>query len=202
MSEPAGAPTQEAAYAQRLQRIGGVWWKRVLNVQAPYRAHLRRLRLGRVLDIGCGIGRNLSHLDGNGVGVDHNVDAVAAVRALGFEAYVPAEFHRRKAGDRFDSLLVSHVLEHLPAEAASGLLAEYLPYIKPGGRVVFITPQERGYASDATHVWFVGHAETKRLAKQAGLTVERQYSFPFPRRVGRIFAYNEFVMVGRVPDTH
>ena len=91
--------------------------------------------------------------------------------------------------------------EHLPEDVADGLLAEYLPYIKPGGRVVFITPQERGYATDATHVWFVGHDETKRLAGRAGLTVERQYSFPFPRRAGRIFAYNEFVMVGRVPDT-
>jgi hypothetical protein len=35
----------------------------------------------------------------------------------------------------------------------------------------------------------------------AGMTVERQCSFPFPRRAGKIFAYNEFVMVGWVPDT-
>lgn len=75
-----GASTEGADYARRLQRIGDVWWKRVLNVQAPYRAHLRRLQLGFTLDVGCGIGRNLSHLDSNGIGVDHNAEAIAHVR--------------------------------------------------------------------------------------------------------------------------
>ncbi len=201
MTEPAQAPTQKAEYAERLQRIGGVWWKRVLNVQAPYRAHLRRLRMGRVLDVGCGIGRNLAHLDGNGVGVDHNAEAVEFVRAQGYEAYTAEEFHRVHAGSKFDSLLVSHVLEHLSPDVAKGLLAEYLPYVRPGGKVVFITPQERGYATDATHVWFVGHAESQQLAADAGFVVKRQYSFPFPRPVGKVFTYNEFVTVGEVPHT-
>lgn len=200
MAESADAPTQRPEYAERLHRIGGVWWKRVLNVQAPYRAHLRRLRLGYMLDVGCGVGRQLSHLDGNGVGVDHNADAVASVRALGYRAYTAQEFHGSEHGTpaRFDSMLFSHVLEHLPADAAVKLVAEYLPYVKPGGKVVFITPQERGYASDSTHVWFVGHAETADIARRLRLRVEKQYSFPFPRPVGKIFTYNEFVMVGRV----
>ena len=33
--------------------------RRMLPTQAPYRWNLRRLRLGRVLDVGCGVGRNL-----------------------------------------------------------------------------------------------------------------------------------------------
>ncbi len=202
MADQADAPTQKAEYAERLHRLGGVWWKRALNVQAPYRAHLRRLKLGYVLDVGCGIGRNLLHVDGNGVGVDHNADAVQRVRALGIPAYTPEDFHageHGKAGS-FDSMLVSHVLEHVPANIAVDLVNEYLPYVKAGGKVVFITPQERGYASDATHVWFVGHRETAELAGKLGLRVEKQYSFPFPRVAGKVFTYNEFVMVGRVTD--
>jgi hypothetical protein len=36
-------------------------------------------------------------------------------------------------------------------------------------------------------------------AERHGLTVERAYSFPFPRMAGKVFTYNEFVMVGRLP---
>ena len=54
-----------------------VWWKKALNVQAPYRWNLRRQRLGRTLDVGCGIGRNLETLDPGSVGVDHNEHSVA-----------------------------------------------------------------------------------------------------------------------------
>ncbi len=60
---------------------------------------------------------------------------------------------------------------------------------------MFITPQERGYASDATHVRFVGFTESAAMAATLGLTVARQYSFPFPRSAGRVFTYNEFVTV-------
>jgi len=42
-------------------------------VQAPYRRNLRRLVGDRaVLDVGCGIGRNLANLGPGSVGVDHN----------------------------------------------------------------------------------------------------------------------------------
>lgn len=196
-----GTSTEGADYAQRLHRIGDVWWKRVLNVQAPYRAHLRRLKLGHTLDVGCGIGRNLSHLDGDGVGVDHNAEAIASVRAMGYQAYTVEEFHKSEhaSAGRFDSLLVSHVLEHMPFDKAVKLVEEYLPYIKRGGKVVFITPQERGYASDQTHVEFVGFAEAAQIAQQAGVVVAKQYSFPLPRLAGKAFTYNEFVLVGRVP---
>jgi 2-polyprenyl-3-methyl-5-hydroxy-6-metoxy-1,4-benzoquinol methylase len=160
---------------------------------------VRRLRLGYTLDVGCGIGRNLSHLGGNGVGVDHNATSVAACRALGFEAFTVDDFmasdHARPG--RFDSMLAAHVLEHAPEPEARGIMEMYLPYVRDGGRVVFITPQERGFASDATHVRFVAFEESADMACALGLTVEKQYSFPFPRSAGKIFTYNEFVTVAR-----
>ena len=65
------------------------------------------------------------------------------------------------------------------------------------GRVVFITPQEVGYRSDTTHVRFVDLAVLRRHADSLGLTVDRAYSFPFPRLAGRVFRHNEFVLVAR-----
>ena len=57
------------AYADRLKaRL--VWWKRALDVQAPYRWNLRRLKPGFMLDVGCGLGRNLELVLGVCVVVD------------------------------------------------------------------------------------------------------------------------------------
>jgi 2-polyprenyl-3-methyl-5-hydroxy-6-metoxy-1,4-benzoquinol methylase len=195
------AQTRDEAYARRLQRLEGARWKRLLSAQAPYRWNVRRLRLGFTLDVGCGIGRNLRHLDGNGVGVDHNETSVRLARESGLVAYTPDGFLASPYArpGRFDSMLLAHVLEHLPEDDVRGLLKSYLPYLRPGGTVVFITPQERGYASDATHVRFVGFAEATALATELGLEVTRAYSFPLPRFAGRWFTYNEFVVVSRTP---
>jgi SAM-dependent methyltransferase len=191
--------TEGAEYTERLQRLGGAGWKRLLDVQAPYRWNIRRLGLGRTLDVGCGIGRNLAHLGGQGVGVDHNPTSVAACRAQGLVAYTVDEFLASPDArpNAFDAVLAAHVLEHLPEPEARAVIEMYLPYLRDGGTVVFITPQERGFASDATHVRFVGHAEAADMAARLGLEVRRQYSFPFPRLAGKVFTYNEFVTVAR-----
>jgi SAM-dependent methyltransferase len=193
-------PVGNAEYTQRLVQLQTVWWKRILPVQAPYRWNLRRLGLGVTLDLGCGIGRNLVSLGGDGVGIDYDPLSVEYARSRGVEAYLPTDF---AASDRnrpatFDSLLLSHVAEHMTAPELRDFLAPYLPCVRDGGKVVLICPQERGYASDATHVEFVDFAAMTRLAADLGLAIDRQYSFPFPRSAGKLFVYNEFVMVARV----
>lgn len=196
----AGRATAGADYAERLQRLQGARWKRWLDVQAPYRRHIRRLSLGRVLDLGCGIGRNLAHLAGDGVGVDHNPEAIAIAKSRGLVAYDSAAWAGApEAQDgAFDALLVSHVLEHLSEADGRDLVRSHLRYVRSGGQCVFITPQERGYRTDATHVRFVGFAEIHRLSAELGLAPVLARSFPFPRPAGRVFAYNEFVVVARI----
>ncbi len=202
MSDPAVRPsTADPSYAARLQRLESARWKRWLDVQAPYRWNVRRLCPGRVLDLGCGVGRNLAHLDGRGLGVDHSAHAVAAARARGLTAVTSDELwsseHARPQG--FDTLLAAHLLEHLPTDEALSLLAQHLPLVRPGGLVVLITPQERGWRSDATHVRRVGPAELAATTHVLGLEPVEMRSFPFPRAAGRVFTYNEHVHVARVP---
>lgn len=195
---PSGGGEQTAGreYADRLRRLEGAHWKQLANVQAPYRRHLRRLSLGRTLDVGCGIGRNLIALDSGSVGVDHNANAVASARERGLIAYTPDEFRTSGlASQAFDSILVAHVLEHVDEATADGLLRDYLPLLRTGGAVVLITPQEAGFASDPTHIRFLDTDELCDQAERVGLRVRRNYSFPFPRVIGKLFPYNEFVLV-------
>lgn len=169
----------------------------MIDVQAPYRWNLRRLGLGRVLDVGCGLGRNLAHLGPDSVGVDHNADSVQIARSRGFTALTVEEFASspHATPGAFDSLLYAHVLEHMDRPAGIDLLHAYLPYLAGNGRICLITPQERGYTSDSTHVRFIDLDELRTIAREFGWQVERAYSFPLPRIFGRLFTYNEFVLV-------
>jgi SAM-dependent methyltransferase len=192
-----GPATAEPEYAERLRRLDESAWRRFFNVQAPYRWNIRRLRLGRALDIGCGLGRNLAYLDSSSVGVDHNAQAIAIARSRGLQAYTVEDFVQSPLArpGSFDSLLVAHVVEHMSEPAGIALLRDYLPYLKPGGRVCLITPQELGYRTDSTHVRFVDHDDLVALVTGLGLRVSRRFSFPFPRLAGKFFPYNEFVLI-------
>lgn len=192
--------TRDASYARRLERKGDRLWKRVLNVQAPYRYNVRRHDLGRTLDVGCGLGRNLAALQPDSVGVDHNLSSVQEARRRGHRAMTVDEWQDSPLRVRgaFDSLLLAHVIEHMDEEAGRQLLAEYLPYVRPGGKVLFICPQERGYRTDESHVRFVDFDGLETLAREVDLTPVRRWSFPFPRPTGRWFAYNEFCVLATV----
>ncbi len=170
--------------------------------QLPYRWNVRRLALDSVLEIGCGIGRNLRHLNGReAVGIDENESAVALACSRGLTAFVPAAFRHSEWArpGRFDTLLLAHVAEHLSLDEGCRLLGDYREFLSPGGRVVLITPQEACFRLDSTHVEFVDFKKGAELLGRAGLEVVRQTSFPFPRIFGRWFHGNEFVTVGRNP---
>jgi 2-polyprenyl-3-methyl-5-hydroxy-6-metoxy-1,4-benzoquinol methylase len=187
-------------YTRRLQRLSGRRWKRL--VPNPYACNVRRLATGRVLDIGCGIGRCLDFVRPRGVGVDPNETAIAVCRNNGHQAFTPEEFadayEASTSQAQFDTLLCSHVLEHLDESVGVALLQTYLPHIRVGGRIILITPQERGQRSDSTHVRFMDAASLTELADKVGLHILRISSFPLPRFFGRWFIYNETVTIASV----
>jgi SAM-dependent methyltransferase len=150
-----------------------------------------------MLEVGCGIGRNLRFVNGNGVGIDHNQSSIDHCRSLGFQALSVDEFKTSKFAKpaTFDSILLSHILEHMDHGARIDLLKTYLPFLKPEGKVILITPQEKGQASDPTHIELVGFHEQAALAQTFGLKEVRSYSFPFARFMGEYFIYNEFVSI-------
>jgi 2-polyprenyl-3-methyl-5-hydroxy-6-metoxy-1,4-benzoquinol methylase len=173
----------------------------VLNVQAPYRWNLRRHDLGRTLDVGCGIGRNLETLGADSVGVDHNATSVELARERGLNALTVEEWEKSelRVPGAFDAMLVAHVIEHMPPAMGEQVVRDYLPYLKPGGKVLFICPQERGYASDPTHVRWTTGEDLMDLSTSLGLRPEKWRSFPLPRFTGKAFTYNEFNVVATKP---
>lgn len=198
--QPLGKSTSGEEYANRLVRLSGARWKQALDVQAPYRRHIQRLTLGKTLDVGCGIGRNLGYLNAQSVGVDHNADSIATARERGLTAYTSVDFFDNtevSAPGTYDSMLAAHLVEHLTPDEAVEILQSYIPCLKSGGRVVLICPQEAGYKTDATHVSFTDFDLLNKVGHRLGLTEQIHYSFPFHRRAGKIFPYNEFVYIGR-----
>jgi SAM-dependent methyltransferase len=194
--------TEGEDYARRLSGRSGARWKRALNVQAPYKWNLRRQDLGRTLDVGCGIGRNLGTLAEGSVGVDHNKASIEIARARGHVAYTTTEWVEAKphAPGSFDGLLFAHVIEHMDALAGAALVNEYLDFIRPGGKVFFVCPQERGYASDPTHERWTTGEDLEALARGVGLQPEPWRSFPLPRRAGKAFTFNEFNVLAHKRD--
>ena len=192
--------TRSAGYAKRLHAFDS-GWRRVLDVQRPYRWNIRRLGLGFTLDVGCGVGRNLLHLGGRGagVGIDHAAATVELARGRGLEVFTPADFQTSGYAQpgRFDSLLLAHVVEHMRFDEARALVEQHLPFVRPGGQVVFIVPQQAGFRSDATHVEFFGADKLGKLAVACGLEPGRGFSFPFPALAGHLFPHNETILLAR-----
>jgi SAM-dependent methyltransferase len=196
--------TEGEEYTDRLKRLEMPLWKRLLDVQAPYRWNIRRLFGEReVLEVGCGIGRCLAHLEPRGVGVDHNPHSIATCRERGLTAFTTEEFAKTEYASpgRFGGMLAAHLVEHMPRAEAVGILQGYLKYLAPDARMVLICPQERGYRSDSTHVEFADFDALTDVANQLGFSRIRRQSFPLPRVAGKAFTYNEFVLVAdRTPE--
>lgn len=190
--------TKESAYANRLVNLQNKNWKKRIKFLNPYRYHLSTICKGQVLEIGCGIGRVLDFIPQRSIGVDHNEKAVEICKAKGLNAFTSEEFLLENVykKESFDTLLFSHVLEHMTFKEAQELLNIYLPFLKKGGIVILITPQLKGYESDPTHIENMDIQTLQRLAKTLLIQEKDNYSFPFPSYFGKYFIYNENVFIG------
>lgn len=188
---------KEQEYVDRLTAISNITIKRLLQPINPYKFNIKKLAYGRTLEVGCGIGRNLGYLGKPfNVGIDVNESAINYVSALGHTAFLVKDFDLLTNYDSsFDHLLFSHVLEHMTVDEASTLVKKYLKYVKPGGTVIVICPQMRGYLSDPTHVEFMNPIKLRKLLEACQLKILSTKSFPLPKWFGRLFIYNEYIVV-------
>jgi 2-polyprenyl-3-methyl-5-hydroxy-6-metoxy-1,4-benzoquinol methylase len=107
---------------------------------------------GRLLDVGCGSGDTLARMCSYGwlgEGVEIDPKAVENARARhGLTIHLGQLGDLRFPGDSFDAITMKHVIEHVHDPVA--LFRECLRLLKPGGRLVVVTPNVSGLG----HRWF------------------------------------------------
>jgi 2-polyprenyl-3-methyl-5-hydroxy-6-metoxy-1,4-benzoquinol methylase len=111
----------------------------------------------RVLDLGCGEGVFLQLLrvaGRSGVGVDRHPGDVARARAQGLEV-IEQDALSYLAGqhEAFDGVFCAHLIEHLAPEDAVRLVEGAWSALRPGGRLVIITPDPRDLEVLADRFW-------------------------------------------------
>jgi SAM-dependent methyltransferase len=100
---------------------------------------------GRLLDIGCGAGRQMALMGALGwavEGVDFDPEAVATARASGLVVRQGSLAEQLYPDASFDAVLLSHVIEHVHEPLP--LLREIRRILRPGGRLVVLTPNAGG----------------------------------------------------------
>lgn len=135
----------EAVYDELYAVEDSHWWFR--GRRAVIRALLERARPrsgARVLDAGCGSGRNLLEFAdlGQVTGVEPSPQAVAFCRSRGLTDVVEAELEQLPFDDaRFDVVLAFDVLEHLDDDVAG--MRELRRVTRPGGTFIATVPAYR-----------------------------------------------------------
>ena len=169
------------------------------------RAYLRRaasLLQGPTLDFGCGVGELLAKLPAGSKGLEYNLATVEYCRRAGLEVdfYDGEADHWQlgtlgpEAAGRFESMVISHVLEHLeqPREVLNALLGAAARLGMR--RVVVIVPGPAGYRTDATHRTFIdlGYLQDPAIVHRTGFSLRSARHFPGNvRRLGDWLPHHE-----------
>lgn len=157
------------------------------------RALLRHLTgRQRVLDVGCGAGRMLDVLRDAGhqaTGLERSAAAASSCTARGHRV-LPGDalvLLRRlyEERERFDAVLMLHVVEHLEPGVCSEWLAAAHRVLVPGGLLVVVTPNvknlvvlEETFWLDPTHVRPYPRPLLAKLGAQCGFSVAASYDDP------------------------
>ena len=138
--------------------------KERLKIYLPYvRETLEKVGGGLVLDVGCGRGEWLELLKENdieAIGVDINRVMIDQCQELGLKVIEgdAIDYLRGQKNNTFAVITGFHIVEHLPLKKMVVLFDECLRVLKPGGMVIFETPNPENlivgtcnFYTDPTH---------------------------------------------------
>ena len=158
---------------------------------------------GPTIDFGCGAGQLLARLPAGSVGLEVNPHLIQALRSAGLTVHQAHATMRDfelmdLAPGRFRTLVIAHVLEHLP-DPAEALRILFAACQRIGvERMVVVVPGARGFASDRTHKTFIDRAYVsgKLPVESAGFRRTSLSYFPLSWEwVGRYFVFHEMKIV-------
>jgi SAM-dependent methyltransferase len=154
----------------------------VRNIQKKYASMFQPKE--EVLDLGCGNGVFLELLrerSVRGVGVDSFPSCIEACRKKGLEAR-QAELLQfvETTDEKYDGIFCSHIVEHLTPQTVLKLFAHSRRILRPGGRIIIVTPNTRDievmterFWLDITHVRPYPIPLLERMLEHEGFTIEK-----------------------------
>lgn len=121
-------------------------WK---DTQAANIFYIPFKKNGKFLDVGCGSGSAMETMRKMGwqvQGIDFDEAAIKLAKGKGLDVCVGDLESQNFPDNSFDSILLNHVIEHLPSPFR--IFKECRRILKPGGTLVIITPNAnaRGHA--------------------------------------------------------
>jgi len=147
---------------------------------------------GYVLDIGCGPGVYLEYYPGPSLGIDAHPNNIRICKAKGVRA-IQEDANQFVKEETFDTILISHVLEHLDNPA--GVIENAYLSLKYGGRIIIIVPCYEGFAvglnGENAHKHFIDEDYINEKMKSLG--GKKMHSSIFPPLLGGI--YKELRMI-------
>lgn len=163
---------------------------------------------GDCLDVGCGDGYILKLIakklpNKKHIGVDYNpeIKDKSKARNRGNVKFVFGDVRKIRIMQKFDTIILSHVLEHMTDPA--GLLLNLREKLKPGGNFVIVVPNKNGFMNSAEgieegwgkvsiHYWKFDIESLAFLLKQLGFSYEivpTSMRIPFSGRICRKFEF-------------
>ncbi|NND66518.1 MAG: class I SAM-dependent methyltransferase [Halioglobus sp.] len=164
----------------------------LVAMQAGEARHFSGCR--QVLDLACGVGIFLDCLRREGIagaGVERDPRIARYARGMGLDVVTEdaLAYLESGAGD-FDAVHCSHFIEHLPAEAVTGLLELLFERLPAGGVLVLVFPdpesirsQLLGFWRDPEHVRFYHPELVAAMATASGFELEFSSYDEQPHRV-------------------
>lgn len=172
-------------------------------VKGFYHRNVVRHARGPTIDFGCGAGQMLERLPAGSVGLELNPHLIKALR----ERHLSVVQANGDLGDFelktfqegvFRSLVISHVLEHLP-DPVEALKVLFRACQRLGiTRVIAVVPGEKGFASDRTHKTFIDQAylDTRVPEVMEGFSRTHLSYYPGPWAwVGRYYVFHEMQFI-------
>jgi len=110
-----------------------------------------------ILDIGCGYGDKIEELLSLGFsnvsGVEINSTLVDAARKKGLDVATVDEFDMDQQKEKYDVLVMSHIIEHFQYQDLIQFMESYLTCLKPNGLLLIATPvMNPSFYDDFDHV--------------------------------------------------
>ncbi len=97
-----------------------------------------------ILEVGCGRGTKTDFLRSIGftdiLGVEKNEHQVRECRDRGLNVVSLSDFDSNHGDERFDLLILSHIVEHFDSGSVVDFIDGYLKFLRPGGLLLVATP--------------------------------------------------------------